>query len=147
MIYNSSNKSEVFNAATLFIELIEFDKDESLLQDLFDISIIAEELLIEDGINYSIRALPLGGFVQMAGEIYEDDDTNKIPKDQFMCNRPWYQRLIILVAGVFNNFLLAIILLFVIALIWGAPSLDPIINDVINIATTNRTGIDIFTSS
>lgn len=84
----------------------------------------------KDGINYSIRALPIGGFVQMAGEIYEDDDTNKIPKDQFMCNRPWYQRLTILVAGVFNNFLLAIVLLFVIALIWGAPSLTPTINDV-----------------
>lgn len=84
----------------------------------------------KDGINYSIRALPIGGFVQMAGEIYEDDDTNKIPKKRFMCNRPWYQRLIILVAGVFNNFLLAIILLFVIALIWGAPSLKPVIHNV-----------------
>ncbi len=33
-------------------------------------------------------------------------------------------------AGVFNNFLLAIVLLFVIALIWGAPSLKPVINGV-----------------
>lgn len=79
----------------------------------------------KDGINYSIRALPIGGYVQMAGEIYEDDDTEKIPKEKFMCNKPWYQRLIILVAGVFNNFVLAIILLFAIALIWGAPSLEP----------------------
>lgn len=85
----------------------------------------------KDGINYSIRALPIGGYVQMAGEIYEDDDTDKIPKDKFMCNRPWWQRLIILVAGVFNNFLLALVLLFVIALIWGAPSLKPVIYRVI----------------
>lgn len=84
----------------------------------------------KDGINYSIRVLPIGGYVQMAGEIYEDDDTEKIPKEKFMCNRPWYQRLIILVAGVFNNFLLAIILLFVIALIWGAQSLEPVIYNV-----------------
>ena len=84
----------------------------------------------KDGINYSIRALPIGGYVQMAGEIYEDDDTEKIPKEKFMCNRPWYQRLIVLVAGVFNNFLLAIILLFVIALIWGAQSLEPVIYNV-----------------
>lgn len=96
----------------------------------------------KDGINYSIRALPLGGYVQMAGEIYEDDDTNKIPKDQFMCNRPWYQRLIILVAGVFNNFLLAIILLFVIALIWGAPSLDPVIYDVTKDLPAEKAGIE-----
>ena len=84
----------------------------------------------KDGIEYSIRALPLGGYVQMAGEIYEDDDTDKIPKEKFMCNRPWYQRLIILIAGVFNNFLLAIVLLFVIALIWGAQDLKPVINNV-----------------
>lgn len=84
----------------------------------------------KDGINYSIRALPIGGYVQMAGEIYEDDDTKKIPKEKFMCNRPWWQRFIILVAGVFNNFLLSLILLFVIAIIWGAPSLKPVIYDV-----------------
>lgn len=95
----------------------------------------------KDGINYSIRALPLGGFVQMAGEIYEDDDTNKIPKEKFMCNRPWYQRLIILAAGVFNNFLLAIILLFVIAIIWGAPSLEPKITGVTEGKPAEKAGI------
>lgn len=103
----------------------------------------------KDGINYSIRALPIGGFVQMAGEIYEDDDTNKVPKDQFMCNRPWYQRLIILVAGVFNNFLLAIVLLFVIALIWGAPSLTPQVYNVTEGSAAEEAGMkagDIITS-
>ena len=79
----------------------------------------------KDGVKYSIRALPIGGFVQMAGEIYEDDDTKKIPKEKFMCNRPWYQRLVILCAGVFNNFLLAILILFVIGCIWGSASLEP----------------------
>lgn len=95
----------------------------------------------KDGILYSIRALPIGGFVQMAGEIYEDDDTKKIPKEQFMCNRPWYQRLIILVAGVFNNFLLAIILLFAMALIWGAPSLKPVVYDVTDDYPAKEAGI------
>jgi len=66
----------------------------------------------KDGIYYNVRAFPIGGFVQMAGEVYEDD--KKIKKEQFMCNRPWYQRLAILVAGVFNNFVLALVLLFVI---------------------------------
>ena len=77
----------------------------------------------KDGIDYNIRALPIGGFVQMAGEVYEDD--SKIKKEQFMCNRPWYQRLCILVAGVFNNFLLALVLLFLMALIWGPTSSTP----------------------
>ena len=72
----------------------------------------------KDGIFYNIRALPIGGFVQMAGEVYEDD--TKIPKEKFLCNRPWYQRLLILSAGVINNFLLALVLLFLVSIIWGS---------------------------
>ena len=72
----------------------------------------------KDGIKYSIRLFPIGGFVQMAGEVYEDD--SKIPKEKFMCNRPWHQRIIIIIAGVVNNFILAILLLFLYAAIWGS---------------------------
>lgn len=84
----------------------------------------------KDGINYSIRAFPIGGFVQMAGEVYEDDETKTIPKEKFMCNRPWYQRLIILCAGVFNNFLLAIILFFFLTLANDVVRITPIIDTV-----------------
>lgn len=79
----------------------------------------------KDGINYNIRAFPIGGFVSMAGEVYEDDESKKLKKEDFMCNKKWYQRVIILAAGVFNNFVLAIIVLFIMALIWGADSLTP----------------------
>lgn len=72
----------------------------------------------KDKIKYRIRLLPIGGFVQMAGEVYEDDD--KVDKKDFMCNKPWHQRIIIIIAGVINNFILALFLLFLYALIWGA---------------------------
>ena len=81
----------------------------------------------KDGIDYSIRAFPIGGFVQMAGEVYEDD--NKIPKEKFMCNKPWWQKLIILLAGVTNNFIAALLLLFVSALIWGAQTSTPVVSE------------------
>lgn len=84
----------------------------------------------KDGIKYSIRALPIGGFVQMAGEVYEDDETKQIPKNKFMCNKPWWNRLIILCAGVFNNFLLAIILLFFLALTNDVSRVVPVIDEV-----------------
>lgn len=83
----------------------------------------------KDKIDYNIRAFPIGGFVQMAGEVYEDD--KKIPKKKFMCNKPWHQRLIIIVAGVVNNFIMALILLFVYALIWGAPNIKSEVSEVI----------------
>lgn len=82
----------------------------------------------KDKIQYSIRALPIGGYVQMAGEVEEDD--KKVKKDKFMCNKPWWQRLIILCAGVTMNFVLAFVFLFVIALIWGGTSFDPIVEGV-----------------
>ena len=66
----------------------------------------------KDGITYNIRAFPIGGFVSMAGEVYEDD--NSVPKEKCLCNKPIWQRIIVMAAGVINNFIMAIILLFVI---------------------------------
>ena len=81
-----------------------------------------------DGINYNIRALPIGGFVAMAGEVYEDD--GKIKADKFLCNKRWYERLIILAAGVFNNFVMAFVFLFLIALIWNPTPISPILGEI-----------------
>jgi len=93
----------------------------------------------KDGINYNLRAFPIGGFVQMAGEVYEDDE--KIPKEKFMCNKPWIQRLIILIAGGVNNFILAIILLFFYGLIWGVTSNKPIVKEVLKDYPMAKVGI------
>lgn len=84
----------------------------------------------KDKIDYNIRAFPIGGFVSMAGEVYEDAD-EKIKKEDYMCNKPWWQRLIILVAGVVNNFILAIVLLFVSSLIWGGTTLKPVVKNAV----------------
>lgn len=83
----------------------------------------------KDKIDYSIRAFPIGGFVSMAGEVYADDD--KVKKEDLMCNKPWYARTMILLAGVINNFILALLLLFVYALIWGATPTEPIVGEVL----------------
>ncbi len=84
----------------------------------------------KDKINYNIRAFPIGGFVSMAGEVYEDN--KKIKKESLMCNKPWYARLIILVAGVVNNFILALVLLFFLALIWGRTPVKPKLTQVLD---------------
>ena len=97
----------------------------------------------KDGIDYNIRALPIGGFVSMAGEVYEDDDSKTIKKEDFMCNKKWWQRVIILAAGVINNFLLAILILFVMALIWGANSLDPRVGTVLEDSAAEEGGLQI----
>lgn len=82
----------------------------------------------KDGIYYNIRAFPIGGFVSMAGEVYEDD--GKISPDKFLCNKRWYERLIILAAGVFNNFIMAFLFLFFLALIWGPSPITPVLGEI-----------------
>lgn len=95
----------------------------------------------KDQINYNLRLFPIGGFVSMAGEVYEDN--SKMKKEKFMCNKKGYQRLLILIAGVVNNFLLAIFLLFLIALIWGANTTKPIVGTVLENSAVAKAGIEV----
>ena len=77
---------------------------------------------------WSISAIPLGGYVKMKGQ--DDTDPTKVSSDEDSYNskKPW-QRIIILLAGPFANFLLAFILYFAIANI-GVPKLLPFIGKV-----------------
>lgn len=69
---------------------------------------------------YSIRLLPIGGFVQMAGEEVEVDEN--IPKEKRMQSKTWFQRFMTIIAGIMFNFILAIVLLFIIGLVSGCPT-------------------------
>ena len=93
----------------------------------------------KDKIDYNIRAIPIGGFVSMAGEVYADDD--KVPKKSLMCNKPWYQRFLILAGGVLNNFIMAIVLLFLYTLIWGGGAIKPEIASVLEGSAAEKVGI------
>lgn len=73
-----------------------------------------------DETEYSIRLFPIGGFVSMAGEDIEVD--KNVPDEKQMYNKTWLQRFLIVIAGVMFNFILAIILLFIVALNTGAPT-------------------------
>ena len=61
----------------------------------------------KNGIVYSLRLLPVGGFVSMAGEDEESDDPNSFEK------KSKFARFIILFAGAFMNLLLGFIIMFI----------------------------------
>lgn len=72
--------------------------------------------------TYGIGWLPLGGYVKLSGMIDESFDTEQMkeePKDWEFRTKPAWQRLIIMVAGVVMNFLLAIAIYAGIAFHWG----------------------------
>lgn len=77
---------------------------------------------------YSLRLLPIGGYVQMAGEEIEED--KKIPKEKQMQSKGIWQRFTIVVAGAVNNFLLGILLLFLLGIFYGSPETKPYIETV-----------------
>jgi len=71
--------------------------------------------------NYEIRALPFGGFVAMAGEAdqEENEDLKDVPFERTLKGIKTYQKVIIFLAGVFMNFVLAILVLFMVNLTSG----------------------------
>ena len=81
-----------------------------------------------DETTYSIRLFPIGGFVQMAGEDIEEEED--IPKNKQMQSKTIWQRFVIVLAGVFNNFILGFVLLFLMALIYGSVSQKPVVTNV-----------------
>ncbi len=72
--------------------------------------------------TYGIGWLPLGGYVKLSGMIDESFDTEQMkeePKNWEFRTKPAWQRLIIMIAGVVMNFLLAIAIYTGIAFHWG----------------------------
>lgn len=80
--------------------------------------------------EYNLRAIPIGGFCSMAGEDFDDEELKKVPKKRRLQAKTAWQRFLIMVFGPMNNFILAVILLFFIALVWGGSTMDPIITSV-----------------
>ena len=94
-----------------------------------------------DVTDYSIRAIPIGGFCALAGEDNEYDDQEKVPKDRRLNAKPVWQRFLVMVFGAGNNFLLAILLLFIIALGWGATTNEAIVSEFSNYITVTESKV------
>ena len=56
--------------------------------------------------EYKLSAIPLGGYVHLAGEHPGEDPTDKFSDDQLFSGRPAWQRLMVVAAGPVFNFLL-----------------------------------------
>lgn len=72
-----------------------------------------------DETKYSIRAFPIGGYVAMAGEAVEEDAN--VPYERTINGVSSWKKMIIVIAGVTMNFILAFILFVGIFLFTGTP--------------------------
>ena len=92
--------------------------------------------------EYSIRAVPIGGFCAMAGEDIGDDELKKIPKSKRLQAKTPFQRFLIMFFGAGNNFISAFLILFFMALIWGGTTLNPVVTGVMDDGAANKAGIE-----
>lgn len=93
--------------------------------------------------EYSIRAIPIGGFCSLAGEDTESDDKEKIPEDRRLYSKPVWQRFLVMFFGAGNNFILAFIVLLVVALGWGATTSKPIISELVSGNPAEKAGLEV----
>ena len=95
----------------------------------------------KDETEYCIRAIPIGGFVQLAGE--EVDDDKSVPKSKKMYNKPIWQRFLIMFFGAGNNFILAFIILLLCGIFFGAPNMDPVVAKLTSGYPMEEAGIEV----
>lgn len=88
---------------------------------------------------YSLRAIPLGGFNDIAGM----DPDNNTAGERGFCAKPVLSRMIVILAGATMNFVLPILLFFVIFAALGEmkPSNEPVIGEVIAGFSAERAGL------
>ena len=74
--------------------------------------------------EYGLKAVPLGGFCDIAGMTAIDEIT---PEDQpyAMYRQKTWKRALVLFAGPAMNFVIGLVLIYGMALVWGLPNLHP----------------------
>lgn len=92
--------------------------------------------------EYTLRAIPIGGFCQMAGEDLDDDDLKKVPKDRRLQSKSCFKRFLIMFFGAGNNFIFAVLLIFMIGLFFGGTTMNPVISSVEENYPAEKAGID-----
>ncbi|MDD3313529.1 RIP metalloprotease RseP [Pseudodesulfovibrio sp.] len=78
--------------------------------------------------EYKLSAIPLGGYVSLAGEAGEEDEG--FPDNQLFSMRPAWQRMCVVAAGPIFNFLLAFLIYWFLALAQGEGILLPVAGGV-----------------
>lgn len=106
----------VFGTIVLFHELGHFAVAKAFGVQVFEFSIgIGPKLAAfrRKGTQYSVRMLPLGGFVKLAGMDAALEGQDDVAQDDAGCfnNRPLWQRMAIIAAGPLMNFFLAFLLI------------------------------------
>lgn len=89
--------------------------------------------------EYVLSWIPLGGYVKLLGESGADELSPDDEKRSFSKQPPW-KRLLIVLAGPFSNFLLAVVIFFIV-FVHGVPNLAPVVGMTLPDSAARESGI------
>lgn len=90
--------------------------------------------------EYGVKAIPLGGFCDIAGMTsVEELSPDEAPHAMFR-QKVW-KRVAVLAAGPAMNFVLGLVLVYVVAVVWGLPNLHPPTNPTVGETTCVAPGL------
>lgn len=95
-------------------------------------------------VEFSVRLLPLGGYVRMAGmegNIIEGYRETQVPPSERFDHKPLWQRSLIVLAGPLMNLVLSVVLLFFVFGVSGIPTGRIAVLDVLPGGPAERSGI------
>jgi regulator of sigma E protease len=87
--------------------------------------------------EYSLRAFPLGGFVEPMGDHPESEGGGD---PRALWRRPAWQRIVVFAGGVFMNAVLAV-LFFTAAFMIGVSAMSPVVGGVVPLMPAQKAGI------
>ncbi len=99
----------------------------------------------KDGVEYVIAPIPLGGYVKMLGQedtmVSEAEQTPASQRHESFAFKPLWQRMAIVAAGPLANFLLAIVVFWIINITYGVSGIAPVVNSVVEDSVAERAGL------
>lgn len=93
--------------------------------------------------EYEVRALPIGGFVSMAGEADNDiEEFKDVPFERTINGISCWKRVVVFLAGVFMNFVLSIVILIGVYCFIEVQDNTPVIGSVVDDGPAMMAGIE-----
>lgn len=100
----------------------------------------------DDGVDYVLAPIPLGGFVRMLGENdFSEGDMGELDeseKARSFESKSALQRIAITAAGPIANFLLAIFVFWLVNVVYGSSGVSPIVSSVIPESPASVAGVE-----
>lgn len=84
--------------------------------------------------EYGVKAIPLGGFCDIAGMTKLDEMTPE-ERPYAMYERPAYQRIFVMLGGIIMNIVLTLVIIYGVALAWGLPDTSKVFTPTVETTT------------